>query len=461
MGCSASGALAVAKHTLYFALLTNNMPVLTSISLAGSGARLGPALPRRTSTAIGGALRKINTYSFTRATRSTPREINRQIVLNLVREHQPISRAELARRMRLGRGMVTSLVAELLAAGELRDGATVDAPRGRRPRMLYVRTHDRLVIAIDLRFSVTYLMLSDFGGAQIAVDAFETVTEPAGLIAELAPRIRRLLGGVRPSRRCEGIGVVVPGMIDETTGRVLNAPQLGWRDVDIRELLSEATAMPVYIENAPIACALSQLWLGQRGESAIGDFVYVTVSDGVGAAIVVNGEVLRGQGNTAGEFGHVPLSLDGPHCLCGRVGCLEAYTSNLATLSRYLGHELSAAQTRAMLHESGLTVDDVIARARAGDARAREAITATGRYLGLGLAGIVTSLNPRQIFVGGEITGAWDLIEPEVRRAIAERALTTAAAETPVIPDPASSHPRLRGAVSLVSARRFAAPRLA
>jgi predicted NBD/HSP70 family sugar kinase len=249
-------------------------------------------------------------------------------------------------------------------------------------------------------------------------------------------------------------------MIDQTTGHVLNAPQLGWRDVRIREALAHELKLPVFIENAPIACALSQLWFGQSGIASTGDFVYVTVGDGVGAAIVVNGEVLRGQGNTAGEFGHLPLSFDGPHCLCGSTGCLEAYTSNLATISRYLGQELSPTMTRTLLHESGLTVDDVIARARAHDQRALDALEATGRYLGLGIASIVTALNPKQIFVGGEITAAWDLIEPAILRAIASRALTKSAAETMVIPDPASGHPRLRGGVTLVSARRFAAPRL-
>src|SRR5438270_5600729 len=118
-------------------------------------------------------MRKINTHSFVRATRSTPREINRQIVLNLVREHQPISRADLARRMSVGRGMVTSIVSELLDEGSIYEGTTVDAPRGRRPMMLFLRTQDRFVIAVDVRFSRTYLMLSDFSGEPIALETFD------------------------------------------------------------------------------------------------------------------------------------------------------------------------------------------------------------------------------------------------------------------------------------------------
>jgi predicted NBD/HSP70 family sugar kinase len=203
------------------------------------------------------------------------------------------------------------------------------------------------------------------------------------------------------------------------------------------------------------------MWLGQRGGDAPRDFTYVTVSDGVGAGIVMNGEVVRGHNNTAGEFGHVAVDPRGPQCLCGAYGCLEAYTSNLATLSRYLGHPFSPTETRRMLQESGLTIDDVIARALAGERRARSALEETARYLGGGLAIIINTLNPAQIFVGGEITEAWQQLAPVMEAVIRERALTTLAAETPLIPEPASSFPRLRGATALVAAPLFAAPQVA
>ncbi|MBV9775331.1 MAG: ROK family transcriptional regulator [Gemmatimonadetes bacterium] len=406
-------------------------------------------------------MRKINVRDFRLATRTTSREINRQIVLNLVREHQPISRADLARRMNIGRGRVTSLVNELLEDGSVLEGDTVDAPRGRKPKMLYVRTGDRLVVAIDVRFSRTYVMLSDFAGTQIALETFKTELDPGRLTEELASRVQRLLATYGDAGRCEGVGLVVPGMVDQKTGRVLNAPQLGWLDVALRDPLAAATGLPVFMENAPIACALAQMWMGQRGGDATSDFAYVSVFDGVGAGVVVNGQIVRGAGHTAGEFGHIPLYPDGPRCLCGARGCLEAHTSNLATLARYFGVELSAPGTRPMLAESGVTVPELITRARTGDAPARSALEDTGRYLGLGLAMIVNALNPARIFVGGEITGAWDLIEPHVRAEIAERALTRTAAQTPIIPDLTTSNPRLRGATALVAAPVFAAPQVA
>ncbi len=416
-------------------------------------------------------MRKIDTRDFRRATRSTSRQVNRQILLNLVREHQPISRADLARRMTLGRGVVTTLVKELLEEGALYEGALGDLPRGRRPMMLHVQTRDRLVVAIDVRFSRTDVLLSDLGGTQIALERFATRFGPEELLDELAIRVRRLLSTHAAEGRCEGIGMVIPGMVDRRSGRVLNAPQLGWRDVQVRAGLATRTGLPVHVENAPAACALAHIWLGpaergrgtgesRRGGSGFRDFVYVSVSDGVGTGVVVNGEVVRGHGHTAGEFGHIPISADGPRCLCGSQGCLEAHTSNLATVARYLGHELSPAIARELLQRSGVTVDEVIRRAGSGDERARDALRETGRYLGIGISMIVQALNPAQIFVGGEITGAWDSIEPTLRAEIARRALTRGAAETPLVPEPAGSLPRLRGAIALVAAPVYAAPQV-
>ena len=406
-------------------------------------------------------MRKINTLDFKRATRSTSRDINRQILLNLVREHQPVSRADLARMMKIGRGMVTTLTGELLAEGAIMEGDVGEAARGRKPTMLWVRTQDRLVVAVDVRFSRTYVMLSDFNGSQIALESFETVTDPGALVASIAARAEQLVESFAARWRVQGVGLVVPGMVDSSTGRILNSPQLGWRDVDVRDALETELNLPVQIENAPIACALAHMWLGERGDGA-GDFVYVTVSDGVGAGMVVNGQVVRGHSHTAGEFGHIALNPEGPRCLCGARGCFEAYTSNLATLGRYLGAEdISPAESRELLKRHGITFTDLVRRARSGDERALSAIRQTGRYLGLGLSMIVNALNPSRIVVGGEITAAWDLVADLVREEVEGRALTRAAAATPVIPEQTSTHPRLRGATALVAAPLFAAPRVA
>ncbi|MEW5981673.1 MAG: ROK family transcriptional regulator [Acidobacteriota bacterium] len=404
-------------------------------------------------------MRRINPSRFAVAKRGTSREINRQIVLNLIRSHQPISRADLARLMAVSRGTVTLIVNGLIAEKLVFEGATGETVRGRKPTFLYIDARRRTVVAADIRASETFLMLADLLGKPLTgVISFPTDRDPKALVQVLAARIGRLLAEHPEAGTCEGIGVVVPGMVEHATMRVLHAPTLGWRNVDLREPLAAATGLRVQIENSGRACALAQMWAlgGGAPVPSHGDLVFVSVSDGVGVGVIMNGEVLRGRHNIAGEFGHVALSLEGPRCSCGSNGCWEAYISNRATLARYFGRPAhTGPQDAGHRH---FTVGDLIARARGGDAKAIAAIEATARYLGLGLASVINALDPACVYVGGEITLAWDLIEGAVRAALAERALTPAAGATEIRPVAATEHPRLQGAAALVTAPAFAAP---
>jgi predicted NBD/HSP70 family sugar kinase len=407
-------------------------------------------------------MRKINPHDFKVARRGTSREINRQIALNLIRAHQPISRADLARLMNVRRGVASLLVSELLSESLIFEGAVGEAVgRGRRPTFLYIDSRQRCVVGVDIRASRTYILVTDLMGKQLGVvSSFQTNKDVNVLTQELARRIKQTLVDYKEVGACGGVGVVVPGMVDPALGRVLHAPTLGWRDVSLRDPLAAALGIPVHIENSGKACALAQLWATRSDVVASANSVFVSISDGVGTGVVVNGELLRGRHNTAGEFGHVPLSIDGPRCSCGATGCWEAYVSNLATLSRYFGRDLSDPGPRDA-EAANFTVEDLIARARAGDAKALAAVNSTARYLGLGLASIINSLDPSRIYIGGEITTAWSLIEPIVRGALRERTLTEFGGTTEVHIVPAEEHPRLRGAVALVAAPAFAAPMVA
>jgi predicted NBD/HSP70 family sugar kinase len=407
-------------------------------------------------------MRKINPHDFKVARRGTSREINRQIALNLIRAHQPISRADLARLMNVRRGVASLLVSELLDEALIFEGALGEAVgRGRRPTFLYIDSRQRCVVGVDVRASRTYIMITDLMGHQLgSVSSFQTNKDVNVLIQELVRRIKHVLADYADVGACAGVGVVVPGMVDLAAGRVLHAPTLAWRDVNLRDPLAAAVGIPVHIENSGKACALAQLWTTRSDVVSSGNSVFVSVSDGVGTGIVINGELMRGRHNTAGEFGHVPLSIDGPRCSCGATGCWEAYVSNIATLSRYFGRDLAEPGPRD-IETSSFTVEDLIARARAGDAKAMAAINSTGRYLGLGLASIINAVDPARIYVGGEITTAWSLIEPIVRSAVRERTLTDFGGATEIHVVPAEEHPRLRGAVALVAAPAFAAPMVA
>lgn len=405
------------------------------------------------------AMRRVNPARFTVATRGTSREINRSIVLNLVRTHQPISRAELARVMGVRRGAITLIVGDLVRDGLLVEGVSRPGARGRNPTPLYIDSRRRSIAAVDIRASQTFLMLTDKRGEPLTdVVGIPTSRDPRTLIRLVAARIASLVAEHPDVEACEGIGVVIPGMVERSSMTVLHAPPLGWRNVSLGARLAAAAGLPVFIESSGRACVLAQAWAMRDDLAATsGDIVFVSVSDGVGVGVMIHGDLLRGRHNIAGEFGHVPLSIDGPRCSCGATGCWEAYVSNRATLARYLGRPMeSAGPRRADDREIGIA--DVLARARAGDQRASAALESTARYLGLGLASMVNAFDPARIYIGGEITEVWDLIEAGVRAALAERALTPAVAKADIRIVAASEHPRLQGAAALVAAPAFAAP---
>jgi N-acetylglucosamine repressor len=408
-------------------------------------------------------MRKINPNSFTMAIRGTSREINRQIALTLIRAHQPVSRADLARLMETNRANISLLANELLEEGLIREGAQGNLKaRGRKPTFLYLNSQKSLAVAVDVRASRTFIMITDSIGKQIGeIVSFPTALEPEKFVESLGVQVRKALKEISADAAVDGMGFVIPGMVEHESGVVLHAPALKWRNVNLlAPLQKEFGEIEIHLENSGKACALSQIWTTHSDGSALNDIVFVSVSDGVGVGVVINGELIRGRHNTAGEFGHVPLSIDGPKCSCGANGCWEAYISNPATLSRYFGRNVTNRQPQD-IDRADFTIEDLITRARANDSKALTALSSTARYLGLGLASIINAIDPSRVYIGGEITEAWDIIEPHVRDAIRERALTTELGNISIGIVPASEYPRLRGAAALVTAPAFAAPKVA
>jgi predicted NBD/HSP70 family sugar kinase len=221
--------------------------------------------------------------------------------------------------------------------------------------------------------------------------------------------------------------------------------------------------MRCYIESAPIACALARLWLEPDATRSVNSFAYVSVSDGIGVGLVFNGEMLRGEGHTAGEFGHVSLDSSGPECVCGRTGCWEALACNSATVDRYVelltGNTPSRNGAPKRLSRGAIRpgIDEVVRRARGGEGPAVTALIETGKHIGKGLALVVNAFNPGRIYVGGEITAVWEFLEGPIRDALAEGTITDRARATAVVPDSAPAEYRLRGAVALVTAPGYAA----
>lgn len=401
-------------------------------------------------------MRRISPTDFRVARRGTSREINRQIALNLIRERQPLSRADLARHMGVRRGAVSRIVDELLDTGLVFEGQKAESARGRRPRLLHIETRRRCVVAVDVSASGTAILVTDLLG-QPRHDVVELPTRrrPQLLVGDVAQSIRRILADNPDLGECVGVGVAVSGVVSLEGGRLRYGPTLGWRDVDFLAPLREATSLPIVVENSCKACVLAQVWEVRGDPPVEGPVAFVNVSDGVGVGIAVDGKLLRGAHNVAGEFGHVPLNIYGPACSCGQRGCWEAYVSKRAVIARYRGTDPSWPHSN---EATSVTVEDILARARAGEGQALSALRETGHFLGRGFATIIKAVDPRRIYVGGEITTVWDLISTTVADTLREDAIVGHSGETAILPVPLGEHPRLRGAAALISVPAFAAP---
>jgi len=399
-------------------------------------------------------VRRISPTTFRIARRGTSREINRQIALSLIRSKQPVSRADLARLMGVRRGAVSRLIDELLEAGLVFEGAKGKSPRGRKPMDLYVETRRRCVAAVDVSASLTAFVMTDVLGRPL-LDVAESPTRrrPQELVKDVADTLARVLGSHPELGECIGIGISVSGLVD-AGGQVRFSPTLGWRDVDLLEPLKTATGLPVVVENSTKACVLGQVW-AVRGDTPVdGPVAFVNVSDGVGVGIAVDGKLLRGVHNVAGELGHAPLNIYGPRCACGQRGCWEAYVSKRAVIARYRGTDPSWP---ASAETGSVTLEHVMARAREGEGHALEAIRETAFFLSRGLATVIKAVDPQRIYVGGEITAVWDLVLPTVRKGLSDDEILRETGETEILTVPLGEHPRLRGAAALIGTPAFAA----
>jgi predicted NBD/HSP70 family sugar kinase len=401
-------------------------------------------------------VRRIDLSNFQVATSETARDINRRIVLNLIRTHQPISRADLARHSGLQRSTVSVIAEQLIRERWITEGANGHTARGRRPTFLHLNKERVGIIGINVRPVTTTLALADLDANFLAQDSLPTPQQPKQFLAELVPRVRKLMSA-RPELTCEGIGVSLPGRVDVATQKLVFAPNLGWRDFDLKSPLEKATRLPVELENAANSCALSEICFGRRAEG-LKNLVIVTVSEGIGCGLILNHQLVQGSTGTAGEFGHAALVPDGLECSCGNRGCWEMYASNSAAI-RYYSQAGSSRGRRTASVDKTISFEHLLRLAQQDDGKAVEALHEMAKYLGLGIAPLVSGLAPDMIVIVGEVTRAWEKVGPIIKDTVRQHSFTRA--ETQIVPSDPITQPRLRGTIALVLLKHFGAPTIA
>jgi len=389
-------------------------------------------------------IRRVDLAYAQLASSQIARDMNRDVVLELIRGRQPISRAELARVSGLQRSTVSLIVDELLDEGWIREGALARRPRGRRPTLIGLND-DLVMIVCDIRPAQAVVAVVDLNGRFLSRESLPIVSEPARAIAQINECIKRMWQR-HIHKSVEGIGVSVPGRVDPETQRLIFAPNLKWPSFDIKKAIERGTGLNVELDNAANACLLSEMWFGRM--DGIRNAVLVTISEGIGTGVLANGQLVLGKGGLAGEFGHIPLDPAGPQCGCGSRGCWETLASSCAALRYY------AELNRGAKH---ITIPELMEMAEEGDAQANEALKKQAHYIGQGMRIIVAALSPEVIMITGDITSSWTRFAPIVEKEIA--ALILAGTPPHLVPLDESEVARLRGAAALVLQRHTGHPR--
>jgi len=341
------------------------------------------------------------------ASNRTPRRINRNLVFNLIRTRQPISRADLRRNSGLQFSTVSLIVEDLISDGWIVEGSSGSLPRGRRPVFLELDSR-RAIIALDVHPLHISIGVSDLGGNFIAWDTIALPKERNRALSAIIAGIRKFISDHK-DRSFVGIGVCLPGRTDLHFQELTFAPNLKWAHAKFKSRLEESLGIKVVMDNVANACALSEVWFG--GSDGNHDIVVVNVSEGLGTGIIANGRLLRGDSGMAGEFGHVVLDPTGALCACGSRGCWETLASNRAAIRYY--NEISPKQRVR-------SFDILLKHAERGDAEAVTALKRVSVELGRGMKMIASVLDPKEIIVVGSITSVWStfgpIVEAEMRR---------------------------------------------
>jgi len=379
---------------------------------------------------------------------NTIRYINRQIVLNYVREREPISRAEIARETQLQRSTISAIVEDLEVEGLVEEIGEGKSTGGRRPTLLRLRTKEAIAIGVAITPTSTTMATSDLAGRVVEQREFRTSADPAETINNVIASVREL--SEMNNGSIEGVGVTLPGLVDPATGSAIYIPFFKWRDFPIAQIISTAVNLPVLIDNDANSVALAELWFGRPEVSDARDFILVLVAEGVGTGIIFDGQVYRGQRGAAGEFGHMVIGTQAPvPCSCGNRDCWEAFSSEAAAVVRY--QKLSE-----LANAPGLNFKVLVDRALKGEANARAALVETARCLGVGISNLIVGFSPEAVVVGGEIARAWHLVEKSLTETI-ENSVRRGLPSARILPSTLGEKPTLRGALSLVLAGKFAA----
>ncbi|WP_165452341.1 ROK family transcriptional regulator [Paenibacillus thalictri] len=375
-------------------------------------------------------------------------EMNRALVIRQLRNTQAISRAELAKTTGLQQSTITNIVNDLISWGLVQETGMLQGGRGRRSIGLKLNGGLLKVIGVRLARAFVSAGLFDIDGKEYAIQRVEADVrnQPEHAFHIMKEMIRELLGGEH-RQVIAGIGLAVPGPLLSDGGNIyLMADFMKWEPVFIQRELETEFGLPVYVEQDARAGALAEWWFGSQRQQQ-GTMIGVLISQGIGAGIITDGQLYKGQVGFAGEIGHMSIHYNGIRCECGNLGCLEQYCS-VKTVMNDIGVLLKDGEPSSLTE--GFTYADAISALQEEDPACVKAFDKAARFLAYGLVNIVNTLNPDRIVLGDDLALAGDFLLERVKAVLADRTLPGAYEKLAVQTNTVSQDPVLVGAGALI-----------
>jgi glucokinase-like ROK family protein len=357
------------------------------------------------------------------------RKVNTSLVLNALRLHAPISRAELATITKLNRSTITNIVNVLIEDGLVLELDVMEPKIGRPGIALALRPEGGAVIGVEIGVGFISVILTDFVANILWREwiEFSLVKPQIEIISEAEKLIDQAISFAREKHlRVLGIGLGVPGLVNVQKGELLFAPNLGWQNVPLRLMWNQRFHLPLYVENEANLGALGEYYFGVGRD--VDNFIYLSSGVGLGGGIIINGKLFKGGRGFAGEIGHIQRDPQGEICGCGRRGCWETQVGPRAVLQR-VKRSIEADPGNMLANYvngdlKNLTFDQVVDCALQGDQLCRTALEEVGRNLGTGIADLANIFNPQMVVIGGAFSYARKIILPVLENTISNETLT-------------------------------------
>jgi len=341
------------------------------------------------------------------------KKMNKTIVLNTIRQQQPLSRADISSVIGLNKATVSSLVSELIESQLVSEIGPGESSGGRKPTLLLFNRSAGFAIGVDIRVNDLLAVLVDIEGNVVREKTVPLEDySPGKVLDQIRKTIRGLMRRLPASPYgVVGIGIGVPGLVDEKS-QVISAPNLGWDNVDLYEALSAEFGSNIHIDNEANAGAIGEKLYGAGRDSK--DLIYLSIGIGIGSGIIVGGDLYRGTSNFSGEVGHMTVAENGPLCRCGNRGCWETLASEKALLD----------QAGTLWKDYAPSLEDILKEAKQGNEQVLTLFEQIGSQLGVGLANLVNILNPELIVIGNRLSLAGDYLRQAMLSTLGKRSLS-------------------------------------